>query len=91
MIFNNPWNDLLTPDLQGAGVFFNVFDPKLYLNGELVEIDGHGGVIENLGRAWAEFAKGADGKYATIEDAVKNRQLLAAIARSGKEGRVVDL
>jgi predicted dehydrogenase len=68
-----------------------MIDPKVYLNGELVAIDGHGGVVENLSAEWAEFAKGAGGNYATIEDAVKNHRVLDAIARSGKEGGVVNL
>jgi hypothetical protein len=65
-------------------------DPKVYLNGEPVEIE-QGGIVANLSAGWAEFAKGESGKYATLEDAVRNRRLLDAISRSGKEGRTVDL
>lgn len=81
----------LISELSVAGGFLNIHDPKVYLNGELVEIDGHGGLVENLSAAWAEFAKGPSGTYATLEDAVRNRRLLHAIAISGKEGRTVYL
>jgi hypothetical protein len=48
-------------------------------------------MMENLNAEWAEIAKGPNGKYATLEDAVRNRQLLHAIATSGKEGRTIYL
>jgi hypothetical protein len=48
-------------------------------------------LVENLSAGWAEFAKGESGEYATLEDAARNRRLLDAMARSGKEGRTVDL
>ena len=67
----------------------NVIDPKLYLNGEMVETGGQGNFVQNTGVAWAQFSEAKGGKYATIEDAVKIRQLLDGIARSAKEGRVV--
>jgi hypothetical protein len=77
--------------LPVARGFINIYDPDVYLNGEPVELDGHGGMIENLIAEWAEFAKGPTGTYATLEDAVRNRQLLHAIATSGKEGRTIYL
>jgi hypothetical protein len=82
---------LLTPELSVQGSFSCIHDPKVYLNGELVEIDGHGSLTGNLSVAWAEFAKGPSGTYATLEDAVRNRRLLHAIATSGKEGKTVYL
>jgi hypothetical protein len=81
----------LTLESPVARGFINIRDPDISLNGEPIEIDGHGGMMENLNVEWAEIAKGPNGKYATLEDAVRNRQLLHAIATSGKEGRTVYL
>lgn len=66
-------------------------NPDVYLNGELVTVEGGGGVIINLTNAWMEFAKGEKGEYATIDDAVKNQGLLAAIERSIEEERTIIL
>jgi predicted dehydrogenase len=71
------------------GAFLNVRDPDLYLNGELVNVEGGGGMIVNLTNAWAEIAKGETGEYATIDDAVKNQKLLDAIERSIEEKRTI--
>lgn len=75
-----------------SAAFMNVREPKLYLNGELVEVESVGGLPGLLGIAWAEFAKGGVGQYATIEDAVRNHRLLDAIKRSiDSEGKTVVL
>jgi predicted dehydrogenase len=88
---DHSWDTLLTHEFSVGGTFFHLYDPKVYLNGESVEIDGHGGVLENLSVGWAEFAKGENGEYATLEDAVRIRRLCEAISTSAKEGRTVDL
>jgi len=74
-----------------SGAFISIRDPDLYLNGELVQLESKGGLIENVKVGWEEFAKGGEGRYATIEDAVRNKQLLKAIDKSAKEGKRVTL
>ncbi|KAF8153423.1 NAD-binding Rossmann fold oxidoreductase [Crassisporium funariophilum] len=67
-------------------------DPDLYLNGKKVDLgEGEGGSLHNVTEGWKEYAKGEEGEYATIEDAVKNHQLLDAIQRSYEEGKTVNL
>ncbi|KAK7462950.1 hypothetical protein VKT23_007531 [Stygiomarasmius scandens] len=86
----------LTND-QVSGSAFHVKDPRLYLNGELVELereggpDPTGGMLGNAGAAWQEFAEGDNGKYPTIEDAVKVHRLLDAIRLSAETGKRVEL
>ncbi|THV01883.1 NAD-binding Rossmann fold oxidoreductase [Dendrothele bispora CBS 962.96] len=86
----------LTSDQIGVG-FFAIRYPDLYLNGEFVELernaktDPSGGYQGNTGAGWEEFAKGKEGVYPTIEDAVKLHQLLDAIKLSGETGKRVDL
>ncbi|KAG7443996.1 NAD-binding Rossmann fold oxidoreductase [Guyanagaster necrorhizus] len=79
----------LTDD-QMSSAFVNIRDPKLYLNGELVEVES-AGLMGNLAAGWAEFAKGKEGTHATIDDALKIHQVIDAIALSAKEGRKVTL
>lgn len=79
----------LTDD-QMSAAFVHIRDPKLYLNGELVEVVSTG-LIGNLAAGWAEFAKGKEGTHATIDDAVKIHQVVDAITLSAKEGRRVVL
>jgi len=82
---------------EPAGGFFHVRYPELYLNGEPVELerngktDPSGGMLGNVGAAWEEFAKGEEGSYPTIEDAVQLHRLLDAIQLSGETGRRIDL
>lgn len=71
------------------GFFPQLHDPKLFLNGEEIVVEGDG--MTNTGRAWAEFARGADGNYPTLDDAVKTKVVLDAIERSAEEGRRIDL
>ncbi|KAF5368996.1 hypothetical protein D9758_002840 [Tetrapyrgos nigripes] len=73
-----------------AASYIHLHDPKVYLNGELVEFEKS--MYGNIGAAWNEFAKGkGKGVYPTIEDAVKLRQLLDAIQLSGETGKRVEL
>ncbi|KZP11634.1 hypothetical protein FIBSPDRAFT_898884 [Athelia psychrophila] len=60
-----------------ASLFVNVKDPKVYLNGELVEFEAVTGPATNLTSAWEAFAKGE--AYPTLEDALKTRRLLEGI------------
>jgi len=75
-------DDLASPMIQ-------IQDPKVYLNGELVEFEQAAGPSANLTSAWEAFAKGEG--YTDLDDALKNRLLLEGIARSAQEGRVVNL
>lgn len=74
-----------------SGAFIHIRDSKLYLNGELVPVESKGGFVGNIKAAWEEFAKGKEGSYATLADAVRNRRLLAAIDQSAKEGKCISL
>ncbi|KAF8884992.1 NAD-binding Rossmann fold oxidoreductase [Infundibulicybe gibba] len=75
-----------------SSTLLNADSPKVYLNGELMEIPGTAeGPMGGLTSAWAEFAKGSAGQYPTLDDAVKIRRLLDAISRSAKEGRRIEL
>ncbi|KAF8965734.1 hypothetical protein BDZ97DRAFT_1757019 [Flammula alnicola] len=66
--------------------------PTVYLNGEKVDIDGtETGLFGILGAAWEPYAKEEKGQYATIEDAVKNQQILDAVERSLEAGRTIIL
>ncbi|CCM04289.1 uncharacterized protein FIBRA_06460 [Fibroporia radiculosa] len=75
--------------IQGDLPYIHIIEPKLYLNGEEVVPEQDG--LTNPARAWAEFAKGPSGSYATLDDAVANKTLLAAIERSAEEGKRIDL
>jgi predicted dehydrogenase len=74
-----------------SAALIHVHPPKLYLNGELVEVRATTGMADNLSTAWAEYAKGDKGDYATMEDAVKVHRTLDAIDRSAKEGKTIHL
>ncbi|KAI0922397.1 hypothetical protein AcV7_005941 [Taiwanofungus camphoratus] len=74
---------------DAAGSFIHIRDPTMYLNGEQVNVEEDG--MTNPERAWFEFAKGPEGSYATLEDAVRNKTLLEAIKRSALEGKKVVL
>jgi predicted dehydrogenase len=78
---------------QINGAFLNGYDPKIYLNGESVEVKSgkSAGFMGSLANAWAEYAKGESGEHATIEDAIRNHRLLDAIEKSAAEGRRVVL
>ncbi|KAF9466234.1 hypothetical protein BDZ94DRAFT_1158048, partial [Collybia nuda] len=73
------------------GAFLNLYDPDIYLDGEPIAVEGGRGTIANLTNAWAEFAKGEGGDYATIDDAVKNQILLDAIGRSIEGQKTITL
>jgi len=74
------------------GAAISAYDPEIFLNGEKVEFeDGPSGVLYSVPAAWKAFADGKEGGYATIDDAVKNHKLLAAIEKSGESGAIVKL
>jgi len=71
--------------------FINVFEPDLYLNGEKIDLgEGPSGSSYSIPAAWKAFAEGKGG-YATVEDAVKVHELLAAIESSQELGTAVTL
>ncbi|KAF9555727.1 NAD(P)-binding protein [Agrocybe pediades] len=72
-----------------TGSFTGMYEPDLYLNGQKVEVEGD--VVESVKIAWKQFATGEKGDYATIDDAVKNHELIDAIELSAREGRRVIL
>ncbi|KAF8512376.1 NAD-P-binding protein [Hysterangium stoloniferum] len=73
-----------------GGAFLGMHTPSIYLDGELVAAAPDYG-LDNVGRAWAEFAKGEEGTYPTFEDAVKLHRLVDAISESARDGRTVTL
>lgn len=75
---------------DASGSFIHIRDPVLYVDGEEVKTDGGNG-LTNPGRAWAEFAKGSGGAYATLDDALKLKVVLDAIRRSARDGQRVYL
>jgi len=79
---------------KANGAFPSAFEPELYLNGKKIALESlpgsPGTLIDSVTTAWKEFAEGK-GSYATIDDAVKNHELLDAIELSAKEGRRVML
>jgi predicted dehydrogenase len=77
--------------LEGDSAFMNVRDPKVFLNGELVEVQNAPAPADILASAWMEYAKGEKGNYTTMEDAVRLHRLIDAIKRSAKEGKTIQL
>lgn len=74
--------------LEGSGpgaASVQIHPPKLYLDGDEIEVESDNYLSHILAMQFAEFAKGEEGTYATLEDAVKMRGLLDAIARSGQK------
>lgn len=74
------------------GGFISVAEKTVLLNGieiplEETELDK----LENTGKAWYEYAKGDEGRYTTIDDAVKIHRILDATLTSIKEGRRIVL
>ncbi|OBZ74353.1 Galactose/lactose metabolism regulatory protein GAL80 [Grifola frondosa] len=75
-----------------TGSFLHVTTPeKIFLNGEEMNVDDGEDKLDNMGREWLEFAKGAEGYYPTFDDAVLVYKHIDAIARSAREGRRIDL
>lgn len=74
------------------GSYINIHEMTILLNGDEVsleetELDKLG----NTAKAWAEYAKGEQGKYTTIDDAVRVHRVLDAVLDSIKEGRRINL
>ncbi|KZV84667.1 NAD(P)-binding protein [Exidia glandulosa HHB12029] len=73
-----------------GGHFINSYLPeKVYLNGEEVTLED--APLGNVARNWEAYAEGAEGEYATFEDAVELYKHVDGIATSAKEGRAVTL
>ncbi|KII89163.1 hypothetical protein PLICRDRAFT_109205 [Plicaturopsis crispa FD-325 SS-3] len=79
-----------------AGALIHIGAPVLYLNGEVVDVAevadvGDDIYAANVSKLWTEFAKGSDGHYPTIDDAVDVHRVLDAIERSARDGNTVHL
>jgi len=72
---------------QAGSSFMNIFEPKLLLNGALVEVDAD--PLGNVPRAWKEFATGSNA--ATISDGLRIHRVLDAIRRSSLEEKTIHL
>jgi len=69
--------------LEGDGLmgsFLNMTDPTLFVNGHQVHVPVD--PLDNISRAWTEFARGGEADYATAEDAVKVLQVINAVQKS---------
>lgn len=74
------------------GTLMGYTEKDVFLNGEKLvleetEVDRLG----NSGKAWLEFAKGAEGRYTTIDDAVRIHRVLDAVLTGIYEGKKVVL
>lgn len=74
------------------GSFISLHEKTILLNGvevplEETELDKLG----NTAKAWAEYAKGEEGKYTTIDDAVRLHRVLDAVLTSIEDGKKVAL
>lgn len=78
-----------TPDMEAA--YIMAIDKDLYLNGQKIEVDSRVNELTNTGKAWLEFAKGAEGNYVTLEQAVDVYRVVDAALVSIQEGRKVAL
>jgi len=66
-----------------AGSFVNIVDPTLFLDGQQIDVPAD--PLGNIGRAWAEIARGAGGDYATVEDGVKVLRVVDAVMKSAEK------
>lgn len=75
------------------GSFIPISNPELFVNGEKVEVEeSKEGVVGMVSKNWAEFAKGdAEGRHATIDDAVRIKRLVEAIDESLETGTRVSM
>ena len=74
------------------GSLISAAEKTILLNGvevplEETELDKLG----NTAKAWYEFSKGENGKYTTIDDAVKIHRVLDAVSHSIDEGKKITL
>ncbi len=71
---------------------FIATEKRVFLNGEEVSVEREEiDKLGNTGKAWLEFAKGNDGKYTTLDEAVKVHRVLDAALTSIQDGRRVYL
>jgi predicted dehydrogenase len=76
-------------DNPGAG-FPQVFPPdEMWVNGEKISLEEENKAMGPTARAWAEFAKGEEGEYPGLEDAVLLRRQVEAIKKAAETGRKV--
>jgi len=66
-------------------------DPDVFLNGQKVEFEKEEDQYARVRRAWDAFANGRIGEYTSLEDALKNRQVVDAIKESAITGRKIML
>ncbi|KAG2005034.1 NAD-binding Rossmann fold oxidoreductase [Coprinopsis cinerea AmutBmut pab1-1] len=80
----------LTKEGTPMASFTSLCEPDLYVNGEKVEVEGsEKGVVGFVERNWEEFAKGEEGRHATLDDAVRLKSYLEAIDESLESGKRV--
>ncbi|KZV75187.1 NAD(P)-binding protein [Peniophora sp. CONT] len=71
-----------------VGGFPHVLPPKvLFVNGEKIELEEENSQFGgNTGKAWAEYARGAEGEYPTFADALVLKKHVEAVKKSMAEG-----
>ena len=82
-VINGDAGSIRLEGIGPGGAFLQIYPPKLYLDDEEIAVDSSNYLLHILSAQFAAFAKGEEGRYATLDDAVKTRRLLDAIARSG--------
>lgn len=82
-------------DREADGVwsaFVAITEKDVFLNGQKVELEVKSeDQLGNSGKAWLEFAKGKEGKYLTMDDAVRCHQVVEAALESITEGKRIML
>ena len=74
------------------GLIIEGTEKDVFLNGEKVELElKEEDQLGNPGKAWLEFAKGKDGRYTTIDDAVRIHRVVEAALTSIREGKRVTI
>ncbi|KAK2463322.1 hypothetical protein APHAL10511_004633 [Amanita phalloides] len=68
---------------------FALSDCHVCLNGKLVQEPQEGALAKTTTSVWTEFAKGEEGDYSTLDDAIKVHRLTESIKESATEGRRV--
>ncbi|KZV66375.1 NAD-binding Rossmann fold oxidoreductase [Peniophora sp. CONT] len=74
---------------EGLGGAFPHISPPvaLFVNGETISLEEENAELGgNVGRAWAAYARGAEGEYPTFEDAHVLKQHIEAVKKSAEVG-----
>lgn len=77
---------------EDYGSFIITDEKDLYFDGEPVKLEYQDlDRLMNTGKAWLEFAKGEEGKYTGLEEAVQIYRVLDAVVTSSQCGKRISL